>query len=443
MISFTIVIALIALIIQVQASFEPVQVMCEVNGKMVPAIVDTGAEISVMSTSCARRCGLWQAIDTQHSGRAIGVGTSDIVGGIEGLGIRIGPLSFQNKISILRNSNHRCDFIIGLDILKRFNCDILLRERVVKMYVRGNEVRIPLVQADGAAASITDLSGHYQTSFAKQQQAQSKEPVSASLSSPAPQSSPPSLGANSPSTASTAVSGGRHPAFSALLDEEEDEEFEDENEYDAYMSQRHAPIGVSAANSAPSEATSRRVEYVVNRHCYDHNTDGRRSGNSRTGGISTSSGSLSSSISRKSSSSSGGSRPFSAGFGGAGAASQWTTAQTRHSPSTSTSAASNRRSTNDGSGRRPFVDPDLEKYMHREALRRQEKVLQHTGHASSDADVHRNDVHNDDNENIDEDAVDDDEDRSWEDDADDLREDEDYEQFHERLRDRSISMEGV
>jgi hypothetical protein len=416
MISFTIIIALIALIYQVKASFEPVQVMCEVNGKMVPAIVDTGAEISVMSTSCARRCGLWQAIDTQHSGRAIGVGTSDIIGGIEGLGIRIGPLSFQNKISILRNSNHRCDFIIGLDILKRFNCDILLRERVVKMYVRGNEVRIPLVQADGTSASITDLSGHYQT-FAKQQ-AQSKDSASASVSPSLTQSSATTPGASSSTTPSTAASAGRHPAVPALLDEDEDEEFEDDHEYDAYMSQRqHAPIGVSAAHSASGEAPSspsRRVEYVVNRHCYDHNTDGRRSSDSRNSG--------SPSSSRRSSNSA--TTPFSSGFGGAGAATKWT--QTGGPRATAT-----------GNGRRPFVDPDLEKYMHREALRKQETALRNTGHTDDDAIGSFSDEDG---------AFDDNDERSFgneDDDADDLREDEDYEHFHERRRDRSISMEGV
>lgn len=128
-------------------TFEPIQVMCEVNGFMIPAIIDTGAEISVMSTSCAKRCHLSGQIDTQHSGRAIGVGSSEIVGGIEGLGLRIGPLSFQNKVSILRNSHSRCDFIIGLDVLRRFQCDLSLRDRVLKLHVRGNEVRIPLLSS--------------------------------------------------------------------------------------------------------------------------------------------------------------------------------------------------------------------------------------------------------------------------------------------------------
>eukprot|EP01039_Chlorochromonas_danica_P005479 gene5479-6031_t len=122
--------------------------MCEVNGFLVPAMVDTGAEISVMSTSCAKRCGLASMVDIQHSGRAIGVGCGEIVGGIDGLPLRIGPLSFQNKVSILRNS--RCDFLIGMDILKRFKCEISLRDKMLRMYVRNEEVRISLVTTPGS-----------------------------------------------------------------------------------------------------------------------------------------------------------------------------------------------------------------------------------------------------------------------------------------------------
>lgn len=126
-------------------AFKPLQVMCEVNGYLIPAMIDTGAEITVMSASCAKRCGVSNLIDTQHSGKAVGVGFSEIVGGIDGMGLRIGPLNFQSKISILRSS--RCDFLIGLDILKRFKCDISLREKHLRFHLRGEEVRIPLLSS--------------------------------------------------------------------------------------------------------------------------------------------------------------------------------------------------------------------------------------------------------------------------------------------------------
>ncbi len=79
---------LILIQVHSESRFDPLQIMCEINGYMVPAIVDTGAQISVMSSSCAKRCHLCTQVDSSLSGRAIGVGSSDIVGGIDALDIR-------------------------------------------------------------------------------------------------------------------------------------------------------------------------------------------------------------------------------------------------------------------------------------------------------------------------------------------------------------------
>lgn len=117
--------------------------MCEINGFLIPAIIDTGAEITVMSASCAKRCQISSYIDSRYAGKAIGVGSSEIIGGIEDLSFRLGPISFQNKISILRSS--RCDFLIGLDILRRFQCDISLGQKTIKLKVRNNTIRLPLL----------------------------------------------------------------------------------------------------------------------------------------------------------------------------------------------------------------------------------------------------------------------------------------------------------
>lgn len=133
------------------SSFDPIQVMCEINGFMIPAIIDTGAEITVMSAACAKRCQLSNTIDTKYSGKAIGVGSSEILGGIDDLAFRIGPINFQNKVSVLRSS--RCDLLLGLDVLRRFHSEINLTERVLKLSVRDNQVRIPILPGIGASRS--------------------------------------------------------------------------------------------------------------------------------------------------------------------------------------------------------------------------------------------------------------------------------------------------
>ena len=109
----------------------------------MPAIIDTGAQISIMSYGCAQRCRISGNIDTKYSGRAIGVGSSDILGRINGLNMKIGPISFDGKVSILRDS--RVDFLIGLDFLKRFNCEVSFKENALRLIVRNKTYKIPLM----------------------------------------------------------------------------------------------------------------------------------------------------------------------------------------------------------------------------------------------------------------------------------------------------------
>lgn len=123
--------------------FEPLQIPCEVNGFIIPAIVDTGAQVTVMSESCARRCRVADQIDGRFSGKAVGIGSSDILGRINQLSMRVGPISYHSKVSILRQS--RVDLIIGLDFLRRFDAEINLERRFLKLNVRGRTVRIPFI----------------------------------------------------------------------------------------------------------------------------------------------------------------------------------------------------------------------------------------------------------------------------------------------------------
>lgn len=153
---------------------EPIQVMCEINGFMVPGIIDTGAQISVMSASCARRCRIAQNLDTRFAGRAIGVGATDILGQIGDLPIRAGPLSFTSKISILRESG--AEFILGRDFLRRFRADICMHRNVLTVHVRDKVLRMPLATRPDHGA----FGGHFTTEPASSYEL-SAEDVSAPL----------------------------------------------------------------------------------------------------------------------------------------------------------------------------------------------------------------------------------------------------------------------
>ena len=47
---------------------------CELNGEMVRAFVDSGAQMTLISSACADRCNISQLIDSRFQGVARGVG---------------------------------------------------------------------------------------------------------------------------------------------------------------------------------------------------------------------------------------------------------------------------------------------------------------------------------------------------------------------------------
>lgn len=138
------------------APFEPIRVLCEINGYSVPAIIDTGAQITVMSESCAKRCRLSSFIDTRYFGRAVGVGSSEILGRISDLNMQIGPIKLESKVSVLRDS--RIDLLIGLDILKRFKCNLCLSENILKLRINDKSIRVPLMQSRQGSPSSKAIS---------------------------------------------------------------------------------------------------------------------------------------------------------------------------------------------------------------------------------------------------------------------------------------------
>jgi hypothetical protein len=126
---------------QVEA-YESLKIACEINGSPVQSIVDTGAQISIISTKFAKSCGLYQQLDRNFEGRAVGVGSSNILGKLRGTSIRLGHLHLKHDIAVIDNC--RFDFLIGLDVLRKFKSNICLRENMVKLFHQGKVFRIPI-----------------------------------------------------------------------------------------------------------------------------------------------------------------------------------------------------------------------------------------------------------------------------------------------------------
>lgn len=113
----------------------------EVNGVPIKAFVDSGAQMTIISKNCAERCGLLRLLDKRYVGIAKGVGQSEIVGRIHVAHIKIGGKFYMCSFTVLEQSD--VEFIFGLDMLRKHQCAIDLKDNVLR--VGGGEVAVPFL----------------------------------------------------------------------------------------------------------------------------------------------------------------------------------------------------------------------------------------------------------------------------------------------------------
>jgi DNA damage-inducible protein 1 len=111
----------------------------EANGVALQAFVDSGAQMTIMSTACARRCGILRLVDERFAGMAVGVGTQRIVGRVHAVPIKLGGAYLPCSVSVLEKDDEP-SFIFGLDMLKRHQCVIDLGANCLTVGTTGERV---------------------------------------------------------------------------------------------------------------------------------------------------------------------------------------------------------------------------------------------------------------------------------------------------------------
>eukprot|EP00529_Nitzschia_sp_RCC80_P029513 CAMPEP_0113496988 /NCGR_PEP_ID=MMETSP0014_2-20120614/30400_1 /TAXON_ID=2857 /ORGANISM="Nitzschia sp." /LENGTH=317 /DNA_ID=CAMNT_0000390917 /DNA_START=416 /DNA_END=1369 /DNA_ORIENTATION=- /assembly_acc=CAM_ASM_000159 len=104
-------------------------VNCRLDGNDIDLLVDTGASSSALSKDMVYSLGLEHKLNKSVFGDAKGVGSTNIVGVLENISMRIGQIEFRVFFMVIDSQMPCC--ILGLDQMRRFKCLVDLDESCI------------------------------------------------------------------------------------------------------------------------------------------------------------------------------------------------------------------------------------------------------------------------------------------------------------------------